>query len=66
LSAKDYLEKDYYSILGVAKDADAATLKKKYRKLARELHPVVVLEAEDLIPAVHKINLVTTLILKMS
>jgi molecular chaperone DnaJ len=39
LSAKDYLEKDYYSILGVAKDADAATLKKKYRKLARELHP---------------------------
>jgi molecular chaperone DnaJ len=32
LSAKDYLEKDYYSILGVAKDADAATLKKKYRK----------------------------------
>ena len=39
MSAKDYLEKDYYSILGVAKDADAATLKKKYRKLARELHP---------------------------
>jgi len=39
LSAKDYLEKDYYSILGVGKDVDDATLKKKYRKLARELHP---------------------------
>jgi molecular chaperone DnaJ len=39
LSAKNYLEKDYYSILGVAKDVDEVTLKKKYRKLARELHP---------------------------
>ena len=39
MSAKDYLEKDYYSILGVGKDVDDATLKKKYRKLARELHP---------------------------
>ncbi len=39
MSAKDYLEKDYYSILGVAKDVDDAALKKKYRKLARELHP---------------------------
>lgn len=39
MSAKDYLEKDYYSILGVSKDVDDATLKKKYRKLARELHP---------------------------
>ncbi|GAC1540773.1 MAG: J domain-containing protein [Polyangiales bacterium] len=30
---------DFYSVLGVAKDADAATIKKSYRKLARDLHP---------------------------
>jgi molecular chaperone DnaJ len=36
---KDYVEKDYYKALGVAKDADASTIKKQYRKLARELHP---------------------------
>jgi len=32
-------EKDYYKALGVPKDADAAAIKKAYRKLARELHP---------------------------
>src|SRR6516165_6994513 len=36
---KDYVEKDYYTALGVTKDADAAAIKKAYRKLARELHP---------------------------
>ena len=39
MSAKDYVEKDYYAALGVAKDADAAAIKKAYRKLARDLHP---------------------------
>ncbi len=39
MTTKDYLEKDYYQALGVAKDADANTIKKAYRKLARELHP---------------------------
>jgi len=39
VSTKDYLEKDYYKALGVAKDASAADIKKAYRKLARELHP---------------------------
>lgn len=31
--------KDYYKILGVARDADADTIKRAYRKLARENHP---------------------------
>ncbi len=32
-------EKDYYSILGVAKNATPEAIKKKYRKLAMEYHP---------------------------
>lgn len=39
MAAKDLYEKDYYAILGVDKKADAATIKKSYRALARELHP---------------------------
>lgn len=39
MAAKDLYEKDYYKILGVSKDADAATIKKSYRKLAKDLHP---------------------------
>lgn len=39
MSTKDWIEKDYYKILGISKDADAATVKKAYRTLARELHP---------------------------
>ena len=32
-------KRDYYEILGVAKGADAATIKKGYRQKAKELHP---------------------------
>ena len=39
MSARDYVEKDYYAALGVAKAATAADIKKAYRKLARDLHP---------------------------
>jgi molecular chaperone DnaJ len=36
---RDWVEKNFYKTLGVAKDADAATITKTYRKLAREFHP---------------------------
>ncbi len=39
MSTKDFIEKDYYAALGVAKDASAAEIKKAYRSLARDLHP---------------------------
>lgn len=32
-------QRDYYEILGVARDADAETIKKAYRKLAMQFHP---------------------------
>ena len=37
--SQDWMEKDFYAILGVPKDVDEKTLKKTYRKLAREWHP---------------------------
>jgi len=39
MSSKDYLEKDYYKTLGVAKTAKPAEVKAAYRKLARQYHP---------------------------
>lgn len=34
-------KRDYYEVLGVGKDADEATLKKAYRKVAKKYHPDV-------------------------
>jgi len=39
MSQQDYFEKDYYKTLGISKTADAATIKKAYRTLAKDLHP---------------------------
>lgn len=39
MSQQDWLDKDFYKILGVTKKADAKDIKKAYRQLARELHP---------------------------
>lgn len=39
MSTKDWLEKDYYKVLGVSKDAKPEDIKKAFRKIARENHP---------------------------
>lgn len=39
MASQDWLEKDFYQILGVSKSITDAELKKAYRKLARKYHP---------------------------
>jgi len=39
MASQDWFDKDFYKVLGVAKDVSEADLKKTYRKLARQYHP---------------------------
>ena len=36
---RDWVEKDFYSVLDVSADADQDGIKRAYRKLAQKLHP---------------------------
>ena len=46
-------KRDYYEILGIAKDSDERTIKKAYRKLARKHHPDASSESPEVAENMH-------------
>lgn len=39
MSTRNQAGRDFYKILGVARNADTTEIKRAYRKLAKEYHP---------------------------
>ncbi|HSB62450.1 MAG TPA: J domain-containing protein, partial [Vicinamibacteria bacterium] len=48
--------RDYYQILGVARDATSATIKRAFRRLAKQYHPDVASDAEQAVEAFQELQ----------
>jgi len=48
--------RDYYQVLGVARDATSATIKRAFRRLAKQYHPDVASDAEQAVQAFQELQ----------